>query len=346
MREYPSGRVDLRSDTVTQPTAAMRAVMESAAVGDDVLGDDPTVQALQIRLAEMLGKEAALFVPSGTMSNAVAIRAHTSPGDEIITETTSHIYQYEGGGYAALSGCSISLVPATRGIMNPDDVANAIRKAEGSLGHYPDGTMVCVENTSNRGGGTCYPQEILDSIAKVAHDNGCVAHIDGARLFNAVIATGTDAARMVRDYDSISICLSKGLGAPVGSVLVGSSDFINRAHRWRKMFGGGMRQAGVIAAGGLFALDHHIERLAEDHTRARKLAEAVNAMDGFTVDMESVQTNMVYIDGDLDAKEMMARLSKHGIDVLDVGPTAVRAVIHLHITDEDIDRTIAAFAAL
>jgi threonine aldolase len=161
-----------------------------------------------------------------------------------------------------------------------------------------------------------------------------------------VIATGTDAARMVRDYDSISICLSKGLGAPVGSVLVGSSDFINRAHRWRKMFGGGMRQAGVIAAGGLFALDHHIERLAEDHTRARKLAEAVNAMNGFTVDMESVQTNMVYIDGDLDAKEMMARLSKHGIDVLDVGPTAVRAVIHLHITDEDIDRTIAAFAAL
>ncbi len=346
MREYLSDRVDLRSDTVTQPTAAMRAVMESAKVGDDVLGDDPTVQALQTRLAEMLGKEAALFVPSGTMSNAVAIRAHTSPGDEIITETTSHVYQYEGGGYAALSGCSISLVPAIRGIMDPEDVAKAIRKAEGSLGHYPDGTMVCVENTSNRGGGTCYPQETLDSIAKIAHDNGCVAHIDGARLFNAVISTGTEAARMVRDYDSISICLSKGLGAPVGSVLVGSSEFISRAHRWRKMFGGGMRQAGIIAAGGLFALDHHIDRLAEDHTRARRLAEAVNAMDGFTVDLDSVQTNMVYIDGDLDAKEMMARLSKHGVDVLDVGPTAVRAVIHLHITDEDIDRTIAAFAAL
>tara|TARA_B100001996_G_scaffold327237_1_gene274027 strand:+ start:2157 stop:3197 length:1041 start_codon:yes stop_codon:yes gene_type:complete len=346
MREYLSDRVDLRSDTVTQPTAAMRAVMESAKVGDDVLGDDPTVQALQTRLAEMLGKEAALFVPSGTMSNAVAIRAHTSPGDEIITETTSHVYQYEGGGYAALSGCSISLVPAIRGIMDPEDVAKAIRKAEGSLGHYPDGTMVCVENTSNRGGGTCYPQKTLDSIAKIAHDNGCVAHIDGARLFNAVISTGTEAARMVRDYDSISICLSKGLGAPVGSVLVGSSEFISRAHRWRKMFGGGMRQAGIIAAGGLFALDHHIDRLAEDHTRARRLAEAVNAMDGFTVDLDSVQTNMVYIDGDLDAKEMMARLSKHGVDVLDVGPTAVRAVIHLHITDEDIDRTIAAFAAL
>ena len=278
MREYPSDRVDLRSDTVTQPTAAMRAVMEAADVGDDVLGDDPTVQALQNHLASMLGKEAALFVPSGTMSNAVAIRAHTSPGDEIVTETTSHIYQYEGGGYAALSGCSIALVPAVRGIMNPADVTNAIRKEAGSLGHYPDGTLVCVENTSNRGGGTCYPQETLDAIAKIAHDNGCMAHVDGARLFNAVIATGRDAARMVRDYDSISICLSKGLGAPVGSVLVGAADFIAKAHRWRKMFGGGMRQAGVIAAGGLYALEHHIERLAEDHDRARRLAEAVNAM--------------------------------------------------------------------
>ncbi len=346
MREYPSDRVDLRSDTVTQPTAAMRAVMEAAEVGDDVLGDDPTVQALQERLASMLGKEAALFVPSGTMSNAVAIRAHTSPGDEIVTETTSHIYQYEGGGYAALSGCSIALVPAVRGIMNPDDVANAIRKEAGSLGHYPDGTLVCVENTSNRGGGTCYPQETLDAIAKLAHDNGCMAHIDGARLFNAVIATGTDAARMVRDYDSISICLSKGLGAPVGSVLVGSADFIAKAHRWRKMFGGGMRQAGVIAAGGLYALEHHIDRLAEDHARARKLAEAVNAMDGFSVDLDSVQTNMVYVDGDLGAQKIMEGLAEHGVDVLDVGPTAVRAVIHLHITDEDIERTIAAFAAL
>jgi len=346
MREYPSDRVDMRSDTVTQPTAAMRKVMEAAEVGDDVLGDDSTVQALQNRLADMLGKEAALFVPSGTMSNAVAIRAHTSPGDEIITETTSHIYQYEGGGYAALSGCSIALVPAKRGIMNPEDVASAIRKAEGSLAHYPDGSLVCVENTANRGGGTCYPQETLDAIAKIAHDNGCAAHIDGARLFNAVIATGVDAARMVRDYDSISICLSKGLGAPVGSVLVGSSDFIARAHRWRKMFGGGMRQAGIIAAGGLYAIENHIERLADDHARARRLAEAVNAMDGFTVDLDSVQTNMVYVDGDLGAQQIMAGLAEHGVDVLDVGPTAVRAVVHLHITDEDIDRVIAAFAAL
>jgi len=346
MREYDSDRVDMRSDTVTQPTEAMRSAMVSAKVGDDVLGDDPTVQDLQNRLASMLGKEAALFVPSGTMSNAVAIRAHTVPGDEVITETTSHVYQYEGGGYAALSGCSIALVPAVHGIMRANDVENAIRKAEGSLGHYPNGSLVCVENTANRGGGTCYPQDVLDSIAKVAHEHGCAAHIDGARLFNAVVATGIDPSRMVRDYDSISICLSKGLGAPVGSVLVGSSEFIAKAHRWRKMFGGGMRQAGVIAAGGLYALDNHIDRLAEDHKRARTLAEAVNAMDGFTVDLNSVETNMVYINGDLTAPQILEGLAGHGIDVLEVGPTAVRAVIHLHITDEDIERAIAAFAAL
>lgn len=343
MREYPSDRVDLRSDTVTQPTAAMREAMMNATVGDDVLGDDQTVIKLQDMLAKMLGKEAALFVPSGTMSNAIAIRAHTNSGDEIITEKASHIYVYEGGGYAALSGCSVALVQGNSGIMEPQDVAKAIRKQEGSLGHFPNGSLVCVENTANRGGGTCYPQEKLDQIAKVAHDNGCAAHIDGARLFNAVIATGIPAARMVREYDSISICLSKGLGTPVGSVLVGSSEFISKAHRWRKMFGGGMRQAGVLAACGIYALENHIERMSEDHSRAKKLAEAVNEIEGFSVDLESVETNMVYIQGDQGAKAILGKLSEFGIDVLEVGPVAVRAVIHLHITDEDITRTIDAF---
>jgi threonine aldolase len=227
--------------------------------------------------------------------------------------------------------------------MEPQDVAKAIRKQEGSLGHFPNGSLVCVENTANRGGGTCYPQEKLDQIAKVAHDNGCAAHIDGARLFNAVIATGIPAARMVREYDSISICLSKGLGTPVGSVLVGSSEFISKAHRWRKMFGGGMRQAGVLAACGIYALENHIERMSEDHSRAKKLAEAVNEIEGFSVDLESVETNMVYIQGDQGAKAILGKLSEFGIDVLEVGPVAVRAVIHLHITDEDITRTIDAF---
>ena len=343
MREYPSDRIDLRSDTVTQPTAAMRDAMRDADVGDDVLGDDPTILELQDRLAKMLGKEAALFVPSGTMSNAIAIRAHTVPGDEIITETASHIYVYEGGGYAALSGCSVALVQGESGIMKPEDVAKAIRKQEGSLGHYPNGTLVCVENTANRGGGTCYPQEVLDQIAKVAHDNDCLIHMDGARIFNAVIATNTDAARMVRDYDSISICLSKGLGTPVGSVLVGSSKFIANAHRWRKMFGGGMRQAGVLAACGIYALDNHIDRLLDDHVRARRLAEAVNLIEGFSVDLESVETNMVYIESEQGAKEALRQLAEHGVDVLEVGPTAVRAVVHLHITEQDIDKTIQVF---
>ncbi|MBI31146.1 MAG: low specificity L-threonine aldolase [Euryarchaeota archaeon] len=346
MREYPSDRVDLRSDTVTQPTDAMRKSMASAPVGDDVLGDDQTVIQLENRLSSMLGKEAALFVPSGTMSNAIAIRAHTNPGDEIVTESTSHIYIYEGGGYAALSGCSVALVPGELGIMKPEDVAKAIRKGDGSLGHFPNGSLVCVENTSNRGGGTCYPQETLDAIAKVAHDNECAAHMDGARLFNASIATGTDPARIVRDYDSISICLSKGLGAPVGSVLVGSSDFIALAHRWRKMFGGGMRQAGVIASCGLYALDHHIDRLAEDHIRARTLAESIGQMDGFEVDISSVQSNMVYITTEALATDIIQSLADNGIDALELNPNMIRLVTHLHITDEDIERTIAVFSSL
>ena len=346
MREHPSDRIDLRSDTVTQPTDQMRKAMSSTPVGDDVLGDDPTVIELENRLSSMLGKEAALFVPSGTMSNAISIRTHTNPGDEIITEATSHIYVYEGGGFAALSGCSVALVPGKRGIMNPDDVAKAIRKQDGSLGHFPNGSLVCVENTSNRGGGTCYPLETLDAIAKVAHDNTCAAHMDGARLFNASIATGISPARMVRDYESISICLSKGLGAPVGSVLVGSSDFIALAHRWRKMFGGGMRQAGIIAAGGIYALENHIERMVEDHARAQKLAESIRNMEGFDVDISTVESNMVYVTTDKLASEVIESLSSKGIDALDLGPNMMRLVTHLHITDEDVERTIDAFASL
>lgn len=346
MRHIDSDRVDLRSDTITQPTPEMREAMANALVGDDVLGDDPTVIALQDKMAAMLGKEAALFVPSGTMSNAVAIRAHTIPGDEIVTELYSHIYLYEGGGYAALSGCSVALVPAISGIMKPADVSSAIRKAEGSQGHYPNGSLVCVENTSNRGGGACYSQEYLDEIAQIAKDNHCASHIDGARLFNAVIATGVSAARMVEGYDSISICLSKGLGAPVGSVLIGSNEFIAKAHRWRKMFGGGMRQAGVLAAAGLYALENNIERLADDHSRARRLAEQVNAMDDFSVDLDAVQTNMAYINTTRPAAEVMQELARKGIDLFDISEYSLRAVIHLHITDEDIERTITAFSQL
>jgi threonine aldolase len=280
------------------------------------------------------------------MSNAVAIRAHTSPGDEIVMERTSHIYQYEGGGYAVMSGVSVALVDGNKGQLTPELLSKAIRKAEGSLGHYPDGTLVCVENTANRGGGTCYTQENLDAVAKTAHEHGCQVHMDGARIFNASIKTNTPVSRMLKEFDSVSICLSKGLGAPVGSLLVGSAEFIAKASRWRKMFGGGMRQSGILAAAGMYALDNNIQRLSEDHSRAKRLATALNEMDEYSVDLNSVETNMVYIDSKMGAKELMAQLSSHAIDVLDVGPTAVRAVTHLHVTDEDIDQAIEVFRTI
>ena len=346
MREYNSDRIDMRSDTVTQPTKAMLEAMMAAKVGDDVLQDDPTVKALEARIAEICGMDSALFVPSGTMSNAVAIRAHTSPGDEIVMEKTSHIYQYEGGGYAVMSGVSVALVDGNKGQLTSELLSKAIRKAEGSLGHYPDGTLVCVENTANRGGGTCYTQENLDAVAKTAHEHGCRVHMDGARIFNASIKTNTPVSRMLKEFDSVSICLSKGLGAPVGSLLVGSAEFIAKASRWRKMFGGGMRQSGILAAAGMYALDNNIQRLSEDHSRAKRLATALNEMDEYSVDLNSVETNMVYIDSKMGAKELMAQLSSHAIDVLDVGPTAVRAVTHLHVTDEDIDQAIEVFRTI
>ena len=242
----------------------------------------------------------------------------------------------------------MALVPGKLGIMTPEDVEKAIRKSDGSLGHFPNGSLVCVENTSNRGGGTCYSQENLDAIAKVAHENNCAVHMDGARLFNAAIATGTNPARIVRDYDSISICLSKGLGSPVGSLLVGSSEFIALAHRWRKMFGGGMRQAGVIAAAGIYALENNISRLDDDHKRANKLASAINEMEMFSVNIEGVQTNMVYIEinGDLTANQVVEKLAEHDVHVLALGDNLLRAVTHIHITDEDINKSINAFKTI
>jgi len=346
MRHYPGDRVDLRSDTITQPTPDMMEAMASASVGDDVLGDDPTVIELQNRLARMLDKQAALFVPSGTMSNTVAIKSQTRHGDEIVAHKKSHIYLYESGGYAALAGCSISLVEGEWGQMSAEGVQNAIRKSEGSDSHYPDCNLVCVENTANVGGGTIYDQQTLDEICEVSRLNDCRVHLDGARMFNAAVGSGTDPARMVRDFDTVSVCLSKGLGAPVGSVLVGDYETISESHRWRKMLGGGMRQSGILAAAGLYAMENNIERLSEDHSRARRLAEALSEMTNFSVDLGSVQSNMVYVDClEVGAKEMRDRLAKRGIDVLDETDSVIRAVVHLHITESDVDRAIDAFEA-
>ena len=339
--------IDLRSDTVTQPTEGMREAMAKAVLGDDVLGDDPTVIELQEKAAKILGKETALYVPSGTMSNIVATRTHTSPGDEIVTEAHSHIYRYEGGAFAALSGCSIALVHAKNGLMTPEEVSNSIRKAEGSLSHYPNGSLVCVENTSQGGGGTVYSQDTMDEICKIARERDCKLHMDGARLFNAAVASKTDPARIVRDFDTVSICLSKGLGAPVGSILVGSKTDLAEAHRWRKMFGGGMRQAGVIASAGIYALENNIERLSEDHKRARRLAEALNEMPAFSIDLDTVQSNIVFIGtGKGNTKEIIAGLSKKGVEILEIDDSTVRAVFHLHITDNDVEKAIEALTQI
>ena len=337
--------IDLRSDTVTQPTKGMRKAMSEAVVGDDVLGDDPTVIELQEKAAKILGKEAALYVPSGTMSNIVATRTHTSPGDEIVTEAHSHIYRYEGGAFAALSGCSIALVHTGNGLMTGAAVSDSIRKAEGSLSHYPNGSLVCVENTAQGGGGTVYSQNTLDEICKVAKEKDCKLHMDGARLFNAAVASGVNPARMVRDFDTVSICLSKGLGAPVGSLLVGSEADLAQAHRWRKMFGGGMRQAGIIASAGIYALENNIERLSEDHKRAKKFAEALDETSHFSVNVENVQSNIVFIGVEKgSSKKIIDNLSKHGVKILDTDDSTIRAVFHLHITDEDLENTINAFS--
>ncbi|MDC0243189.1 beta-eliminating lyase-related protein [Marine Group III euryarchaeote] len=339
--------IDLRSDTVTQPTEGMRKAMFEAIVGDDVLGDDPTVIELQNKAAKLLGKEAALYVPSGTMSNIVATRTHTSPGDEIVTEAHSHIYKYEGGAFAALSGCSVALVDGKNGLMTSEQVSSSIRKAEGSLSHYPNGSLVCVENTAQGGGGSVYSQEILDQICKVAREKDCKLHMDGARLFNAVVASNTEPARMVRDFDSVSICLSKGLGAPIGSILVGSKKDLAQAHRWRKMFGGGMRQAGMMAAAGIYALENNIDRLQEDHKRARQFAEALVDMPNFSINLEAVQSNIVYIGvGKGKSKQMIEKLAKFDIDILDTDDSTIRAVFHLHISDHDLDNIITAFSKI
>ena len=320
--------------------------MARAEVGDDVNGDDPTVIRLQEEMAGLLGMEAGLFVPSGTMSNAVAVRTHTQPGDEIITEEHSHLYVYEGGGYAALSGCSIALVPGDHGLVNPTEVKKRIRKSEGSQSHFPNASLICLENTSNRGGGTCYRLKTLNDIGDIARESDCRMHLDGARLFNAVVASGNRASELVAMFDSVSVCLSKGLGAPVGSVLVGTKPFIEEAHRWRKMFGGGMRQSGILAAAGLYALDHNLDRLKDDHHHARKLAESIQGLNGLHISMDTVESNMVYVQTEESANKWKQQLEEHGVLCFALGENTLRLVTHLHIEEEQVERAAKVFADL
>ena len=331
--------VDLRSDTVTQPTPAMREAMANAPVGDDVFGDDPTVNELQQRAAKLLGKEAALFVPSGTMGNLLAMVSQTRPGDSVILCEGAHPYIHESGGMSMVAGLMPRPVDVPNGILTPEAIEPHIVLIHDA--HFSHTTLVAIENTMNRGGGAVYPIETVERIGMMAKEFGMKLHCDGARLLNAVVASGTSAAEYAKHVDTVSFCLSKGLGCPVGSLLVGSRETIETAHRYRKMFGGGMRQAGILAAAGLYALDNNIERLADDHQRAAFFRDELEDTPGLSFPMPT-PTNMVYIEVP-DAFSTTMGLAEHQVYVLPEGPNLVRAVFHLHITDEDVERAVETF---
>jgi threonine aldolase len=324
----------------------MRQAMAQAEVGDDVFREDPSLLRLEGRVAEMLGKEAAVFVPSGTMSNQIALRVHCRPGDEFICEAGCHIYNYEQGGYAQLSGLAVRVVEGKYGVMELDQLRDLVRP---SNEHLVQTRLLCLENTHNRGAGRIQPFELLAASCDWAHGSGLATHLDGARLMNAVVATGISAARWAEPFDTVSLCFSKGLGAPVGSALAGSAEQIERARRHRKLFGGGLRQAGVLAAAALYALDHHVERLAEDHRLARCLAEAVRSADGLELRPEQIDTNMVIfaVAPRLGtAAEFCFRLKQAGVLMLAVSPTLVRAVTHLDLSAADVEEASARLAAV
>jgi threonine aldolase len=324
--------IDLRSDTATKPTPGMRAAMAAAEVGDDVFGEDPTINRLQERVAAYLGKEAALFVPSGTMSNQICIKAHTQPGDEMLCETTCHVYTWEAGGPAVLSGVSCRTIEGDYGVLDVTQLEDKIRPIND---HYVRTRLVSLENTHNRGGGRVYPLEKIQAISDWAHGNGLLMHLDGARLWNAVVASGISGVEWARPFDSVSVCFSKGLGAPVGSALAGTKEFIARAKRIRKLFGGGTRQGGIIAAAALYAMEHHIDRLAEDHRNAQIIAEAIADTPGLRLDPAQVETNLVWFEADPDlgtAKEIAARLKEKGVLVSVSAPQLLRACTHLDVS--------------
>lgn len=338
--------IDFSSDTKTRPVAAMRAAMASAEVGDEQAFEDPTVNALCARVADLLGKEAALFAPSGCMCNQIAIATWCRPGEEVICDRSAHIAWFESGGPAANAGVMLNAIDGEHGRFNLQQVQAALRP---SWRHCPQPTLLAVEQTCNMGGGAVWPLAQLQAVADFAHDRGMHTHMDGARLFNAVVATGVAIDRFAAPFDSVWVDFSKGLGAPVGAVLAGSSAFIDRAWRVKQRLGGGMRQAGILAAGALYALDHHVDRLAEDHANAQRLARGLALLPGLGVNLAAVETNLVWFEVDtgrlgFDAPEFSRRLDAHGFHVGAFDARRVRAVTHLDVGAADVDALLAAAA--
>jgi threonine aldolase len=328
--------INLISDTVTKPTPTMLQAMFAAEVGDDVFGEDPTVRALEQKAAAMFGMEAGLFCPSGTMTNQIAIKMHTQPLDEVLCHEYSHVYQYETGGYAFHSGVAMRLLPGDYGILQPETLKSAFRPLQDWL---PDTTLFVLENTSNKGGGSYYTLAQMTELTAIARAQGLKCHLDGARLFNALAETGDTTLSVGALFDSISICLSKGLGAPVGSVLLGTAERIKQARRIRKVMGGGMRQAGYLAMAGIYALDHHVDRLAIDHAHAKKIAETLQKC-SFVAKIRPVQTNLVIFElqHGLDPNQFLLKLKEHGIAASGFGGQAIRFVLHLDVSAEMVER--------
>jgi threonine aldolase len=338
--------VDLRSDTVTKPSSGMRKAMAEAEVGDDVYHEDPSVNRLEEMVAALYGKEAALYVASGTMANQLAIRAQTHHGDEIIMERTSHPFNSEAGALAALAGVQVNLIDGKRGLMEVEQIKAVVRTP--NVHHAPT-ALICLENTHNRGGGSIWPLDKIRAVQELAHSVEVPMHLDGARLMNACVATGLAPKDYAQYFDSCTLCLSKGLGAPVGSLVIGSKDFIARAHRFRKQFGGGMRQAGILAAAGIYALEHNVERLAEDHLNAKRLAQGIAEIDGLDVDVNAVETNILFFHvrkPGLTVPMLLDRMRAEGVLMGGTGPHTIRAVSHLDVSKDGIDRAVEVLRKL
>jgi threonine aldolase len=330
-------KIDLRSDTITRPSHSMREYMMQAEVGDDVFGEDPTVNRLQNKIANLLSKEDALFVPSGTQANQICVNAHTQPGQEVIVDYNAHIFNYESGSGGMLSGIQLHPIIGKNGFPSVDQIKEVIRPFDD---HYPQTCLICLENTHNRAGGTIFPLQEIIQISNLAKENNLKLHLDGARLWNASVATGIALSEYAKYFDSVSLCFSKGLGAPIGSIVVGSKEFIKKAHFYRKAYGGGMRQIGIIAAACEYALENNYNKLKIDHQNAKKIAETLNSLPSIAIELESVQSNLIIFDISKmgkSASDVCLILEENGVLVLPFGPTKIRMVTHLDVSVSEID---------